>query len=471
MKTSTKILTILAVATVVPTIFLFKYLLDAIVPTGTSFVVSMTPLGWVALAFLVASTIFVGILFFKLVQKQRLASALFLTIVPLTLVYGVFVAYVSSINEMTDITAQSIKTMMKISPGEQSQSAMLWVGLATVVYLLLLFVIIISLCSPLTKVEKVTKNLGDGRLKSDDFKVGGVKQFKEIENSLNKINFQYKQKENKLKQTDLQKQKNLSKQFFRFLGEEGLAELELGKHVKKTATLLLCDLECEKAKNKTLSLEENFNYINSYLKVVYPIIKRFNGFVDKFLGDGVLAVFSEPQEAILCAHALVKAIEVKNKGQKELLPIEAKIVVDTSEVVFGIVGEDDKKEPQIISEVLDNLKKMQETNAYIGTKMLVSKQALNSLPQNFEFDYRYTGVLEVDDKKIPLYESLETFGKRKKEKILKLKNNFEAGVRAYNQKKFKQAKQEFESVLHYMPDDTPAYVYFNKTLEKLKESA
>lgn len=471
MKTSTKILTILAVVTVIPTIFLFKYLLDAIIPTGESFLLSMTPLSWVALAFLVASTIFVGILFFKLVQKQRLASALFLTIVPLTLVYGVFVAYVSSINEMTDITAQSIKTMMKISPGEQSQSAMLWVGLATVVYLLLLFVIIISLCSPLTKVEKVTKNLGDGRLKTDDFKVGGVKQFREIENSLNKINFQYKQRENKLKETDLQKHKNLSKQFFRFLGEEKVAELELGKRVKKTATLLLCDLECEKAKGKTLSLEENFNYINSYLKVVYPIIKRFNGFVDKFLGDGVLAVFSEPQEAILCAHALVKAIEVKNKGQKELLPIGTRIVVDTSEVVFGIVGENDQKEPQIVSNVLDNLKKMQETNAYIGTKMLVSKQALNALPQNFEFDYRYTGVLEVDDKKIPLYESLETFGKRKKEKILKLKNNFEAGVRAYHQKKFKQAKQEFESVLHYMPDDTPAYVYFNKTLEKFKESA
>ena len=120
MKTSTKILTILAVATVVPTIFLFKYLLYAIVPTGTSFVVSMTPLSWVALAFLVASTIFVGILFFKLVQRQRLASALFLTIVPLTLVYGVFVAYFSSINEMTDITAQSIKTMMKIFSTEKS---------------------------------------------------------------------------------------------------------------------------------------------------------------------------------------------------------------------------------------------------------------------------------------------------------------------------------------------------------------
>lgn len=471
MKTSTKILTILTIVAVVPTIFLFKYLLEAIVPTGTSFEVNMTPLAWVALALLVLSIVLSGILFFKLVQRQRLANALFLTMVPLTLIYGIFVAYVSSVKDMTGITAESVREVLKISSVQQSNNSMLWVGLATLVYLVLLFAIIFSLCHPLSKVERVAKNLGDGRLKVDDFKVGGVKQFKEIENSLNKINFQYKQQENKLKKADLQKQKNLSKQFFRFLGSEGLSELELGNQVKKTASLLLCDLECEKRGNKTLSLEENFNYINSYLKVVYPVIKRFNGFVDKFLGDGVLAVFSEPQDAILCAHALVKAIEIKNKASKELLPIEAKIVVDTSEVVFGIVGEDDKKEPQIISEVLDKLKKMQEINSYIGTKMLVSKQALNDLPQNFEFEYRYTGILEMDDKKIPIYESLETFGKRKKEKILKLKNNFEAGVRAYNQKNYKQAKQEFESVLHFMPDDNPAYVYFNKTLEKLKESA
>lgn len=472
MKTSTKILSILAVVTFLPNIFLFKYLLQAFVPTGKTFEVHFTPLAWVALVFQVLAMIFGGILFFRFLKTQKLTNALFFSVMPLTIVYGVFVAYVASVKDMDGVMAQTIRTALKISSAEKSHNNLLWVGLATLIYLILLFVIILILCKPLSKVEKVTKNLGDGRMKFDDFKVGGTKQFKEIENSLNKINYQYKQKENKIKQADFGSQKSLSKQFFRFFGRESIASLELGNQIKKTASVLLFDLEREQKNVKTLSLEENFNYINSYLKVVYPLIKRYNGFVDKYLGDGVLAVFSEPQDAIECAHALVRAIDVKNKSQKELHALCCKVAIDTDEVVFGVVGEEEKKEPQIISDIMGSLEKMQEINSYIGSKVIFSKKSLNALSQSFQFDYRFTGVLTMDeDVQMPIYESLEILPKHKKEKLKKLKNKFEAGVRAYHQKNYKQAKEEFEFVLHYVPEDQPSYVYFNKTLEKLKDSA
>lgn len=472
MKTSTKILSILTAVAIVPNIFLFKYLMWAFVPTGKSFEVHFSTLSWVALAFQIVAMVLGGILFFRFLKSQKLTNALFFSVMPLTILYGVFVSYIASVKTMTGVTAESVRSTLKISQAPTAHNNLLWIGLATLVYLILLFVIILLMCKPLSKVEKVTKNLGDGRMKFDDFKVGGTKQFKEIENSLNKINYQYKEKENKIRQADLGQQKNLSKQFFRFLGRESIASLELGEQVKKTATVLLFDLEREQKNIKTLSLEENFNYINSYLKVVYPLIKRYNGFVDRYMGDGVLAVFSSPQDAIECSHALVRAIDVKNKSQKELHALTCKIAIDTREVVFGIVGDDEKKEPQIISNVMDDLEKMQEINSYIGCKVLLSKQVLGSLPQNFQFDYRFTGVLTIDDSvQMPIYESLETIPKHKREKLKKLKNKFEAGVRAYNQKNYKQAKEEFEFVLHYVPEDKPSYVYFNKTLEKLKESA
>lgn len=472
MKTSTKILSILAVVAFLPNIFLFKYLLQAFVPTGKTFEVHFTALSWVALAFQVLAAVLGGILFFKFLKSQKLTNALFFSVVPLTLFYGVFVSYVASVKEMDGVTAQTVRETLKISSAEKAYNNWLWVGLATLVYLILIFVVILLLCKPLSKVEKVVKNLGDGRMKFDDFKVGGTKQFKEIENSLNKINYQYKQKENKIRQADLGQQKNLSKQFFRFFGKESITSLELGNQIKKTATILLFDLERENKGEKTLSLEENFNYTNSYLKVVYPLIKRYNGFVDKYLGDGVLAVFSQPQDAIECSHALVRAIDVKNKSQKELHALSCKIAIGTCDVVFGIVGDEEKKEPQIISDIMSQLEKMQEINSYIGSKVIFSKQSLNSLSQNFQFDYRFTGVLTLeDDVQMPIYESLEIYAKHKKDKLKKLKNKFEAGVRAYNQKNYKQAKEEFEFVLHYVPEDQPSYVYFNKTLEKMKESA
>lgn len=471
MKTSTKILIVLTLLSFIPNIFLTKYLLAAIVPTGNGFVLNFTPLAWVSLACQIVFNVLFGILFFRFLKTQRLSNVIFFSMFPLTLVYGVFMVYVTAVKTMPGSTAEAVRATLNIASQENSYNNYLWAGLATLVYLVLVFLIILFSCRPLSRVEKVTETLGDGRMKHDDFKIGGGKQFREIEYSLNKINYNYKEKENKLRQTNLEAQKFIPKEFFKFLGKNNIAELELGNQVKKNATTLFCDLKSATNISRTLSLEENFNYINSYLKVVAPLIKRFDGFIDKYMGDGVLSVFSKPQNAIECAHAILRAIDVKNKSQKQLPDIDARIAVNTGEVIFGIVGDEERKSPTIISDVVNLASKMGEVNLYIGTKLLVSKQTLNELPQNFKFDYRYTGTLSVEGQShVSLFESLEYYPKGRRDKLKKLKNKFEESVRAYNERSYEEAKEGFEVVLKTISDDKPSYVYFNKAVEKLKEN-
>ena len=472
MRTSTKIYLVLTIALNVAGFFLGGYLLSAIVPTGSGFVFNFTALSWVALAIIILANIFGGILFFRFLKTQRLANSIFFSTFPLTLVYGVFMVYITSVKQMSDITSQSVRATLNITQDANSYNNLLWAGLGTLVYLVLLFVIVLFACRPLSKVQHATEKLGDGRMKVDDFKVGGGKQFQEIENSLNKINYTFKEKENKIRQTNLEAQKFIPKQFFKFLGKNSIEELELGNQVKKNATTLFCDLKSATNISRSLSLEENFNYINSYLKVVAPLVRKFDGFIDKYLGDGVLAVFARAQDAIECAHAILRAIDVKNKSQKNLPNIDARLSVNTGEIIFGIVGDEERKSPTIISDIVNLASKMEEINLYIGTKLLIAKNSLNELPQNFEFDYRYTGALSLEDgTQIPLFESLNYYPKNKREKLKKLKNKFESGVRAYNEKNYAEAKELFEGVLKFAPDDKPSYIYFNKASEKLKSVA
>ena len=300
--------------------------------------------------------------------------------------------------------------------------------------------------------------------------MGGGKQFKKIENSLNKINYNIKEKENKIRQFDFSSQKTVSRQFLKFLGKDSLEDLEIGKKIKKDATVLLCSLKNENI--KMLSLEENFNYINSYFKVVSPLIKRYNGFVDKYLGDGVLAIFSKPHDAVECGHAILKAIEVKNKTQKEMPKIDARLCVHSDEFTFGVIGEEDRKIPTLIFDKDDITAKMQEVNLYIDSKFLISKSSLENLPQNFDFEYRYTGDLSLENSvEMPIFESLNCYAKRKRDKLKKNKNLVESGVMAYSEKKYKEAKEIFAKVLKAVSDDNVAFVYFNKAEEKLKDVA
>ena len=471
MKKSTKILIVLTILSFIPNIFLTKYLLQAIVPTEGGFVLNFTPLAWVSLAFQILSNVLFGILFFKFLKTQRLSNVIFFSVFPLTLTYGAFMVYVVAVKTMSGVTAEAVRATLNIASQENSYNNFLWAGLATIVYLFLVFLIVLFSCRPLARVEKVAQTLGDGRMKVDNFKIGGGKQFREIEYALNKINYNYKEKENKLRQTNLEAQKFIPKQFFRFLGKSNVAQLEMGRQVKMSATTLWCELKSASSVSKNLSLEENFNYINSYLKVVAPLIKKYDGFIDKYLGDSVLAVFSKPQNAIECGHTILKVIDTKNKGQKDLPDIDASISINTGEVIFGIVGEDEQKTPTIVSDVVVISSKMGEINLYIGSKMLVSKQTLNELPQGYKFEYRYIGNLSVEGKvPISLFESLQYYPKSRKEKLKKLKNKFEESVRAYNERNYDEAKDGFEFVLKSLPDDKPSYVYFNKCVEKLKEN-
>jgi len=466
MKTSTKILIVLTIALLVANIFLTPYLLRAIVPTETGFQFAFGPLAWVALVFQILFNLFFIILFFKFLRTQKLRNAIFFSVFPLTLLYASLLVYLTDVKNLDGVTAESVRASLNISATANSYNNYLWAGLLTIVYLLLFFFILYVSCRPLNKVEKVTNKLSDGRLKDDNVKIGGGKQFREIENSLNKINFNYKEKDNKLKKANVST-KN-SQDIERLLGKNLFDDVRNGHTVNKKATLLYCNLKYKDL--KTLTLEENFNYINSYIKIVSPLVKRYNGFVDTFFGDGILAVFEKSRDCIECAHTIIRAVEVKNKNQKHT--IEPKVSIATIDLSFGVVEQEDKKVVGIISDKLTVLSKIDEINSYINTKMLFSKDTLNDLPQKFEFDYRYTGNLSLEnDDNIALYESLEVYRKSIRDKLKKLRKAFESGVRAYNVKDYEFAKENFETVLRSYPDDKASYVYFNKCVEKMKKPA
>ncbi len=463
MKTSTKILLIVNIALLIANVFLIRYLAMGIVPTENGFIFEFSALSWVALTVLIAFLVTFIALYIVFLRNMRLSNLLFFSTLPLTLIYGVFVVYIAKIGDMDDITSASVKATLNLNSAQGVEN--LWIALATITYLVLLFVLIMVACRPLKNVEKVTQKLGDGRVKMEDYKIGGSKQFQEIEHSLNKINYLYKEKDNKLKIASLASQKYLPKQLLNFLGKNGIEEVETGKGVTKEGTILYCDLK----PNKTLSLEENFNYINSYLKVVAPLIKRFDGFVDKYLGDGLIAVFSRAQNAVECAHAILKAVEDRNKNQKKSLNIASRISVHTGALTIALSAEE--KTPTVVSPIINMLSKMEEINEFMGGKLLFSKKTLDSFSSKYNFDYRYLGDLEYEKSITSLFESLDCYPKRIREKLKKYKNEFENGVRFYNEKRYREAKDMFEKVLQKIPNDNAAFVYFNKCNEKLSEVA
>ena len=460
MKTSFKIWLIVFIVSLVGAVLLSRHVLEGISFNG-GLSLQFSVLGILGLAFSVLNFISGVIVFFKFLQTQPFNRVLFFSTIPPTIVFSGICYGLLSINTFQGQEVEYVRAILQVN--ETNNNNLLWFGLAIILYFVILFLTFHFACKPLKKVEKAVYRLSGGNI-ANDIHIGGSKQFIEIETGLNKINENFKTQENILEKTNAEYQKFIPKQFLKFLGKTSVLELELGNQVQKKVTTMYVDIHNSTSVSTTLSLEENFNYINGYLNVVSPIIRKFGGFVDKYLGDGILAVFVKPQNALECSKAIVKAVEAKNKTAKMLPNLDVYISIHTGEVVFGIVGEEERKSPTIISDTVNLVSKMQEFNKFFGSQIIFSKRALNSLKIDYPLSYRYVGTLTLGDKEyLSLFESLECYPKKTREKMEEHKTIFEQGVRYFNLGKCHQAKEQFEKVLKLVREDKVAYMYFNKS--------
>lgn len=459
MKTSFKIWLIVFIVSLVGSILLSRYVFEGILFNG-GLSLQFSTLGILGLIFSAINMLSGTIVFFQFLKTQPFNRVLFFSTIPTTLIFSAIAYGLLTLNTYSGQEVEYVRAILQVN--ESNNNNLLWLGLAVILYFVILFVTFHFACKPLKKVEKAIYRLSAGNI-ANDIHIGGSKQFVEIENGLNKINENFKTQENILEKTNAEYQKFIPKQFLKFLGKNSVLELELGNQVQKKVTTMFVDIHNSTSVSTTLSLEENFNYINGYLNVVSPIIRKFGGFVDKYLGDGILAVFVKPQNALECSKAIVKAVETKNKTAKMLPNLDVYISIHTGEVVFGVVGEEERKSPTIISDTVNLVSKMQEFNKFFGSQIIFSKSALNSLKIDYPLSYRYVGTLTLGDKEyLSLFESLECYQKKTREKMEEHKSVFEQGVRYFNLGKCHQAKDQFQKLLKLIREDKVAYMYFNK---------
>ncbi len=465
MKLSTKIFLAIFLITLVPSIYLGQFVFAGIKISDNGIAIAFDVWGYLGIAAIIINNVFGGILFFRFLRTLSLSKVLFFSTMPVSIAYGVLLFLLSDLARVQSPMASTVRKVLNIST-TNTYNTVLWAVLISIIYIAVIFFLYLYICRPVNRIEKIVSRLSDGRVKEDSFNIGKSNQFKNVEHALNKINYNYKDKDNMLKQTDLETQKFIPKQFLKFLGKSSITELELGNQVKKNATTLFCNLASDKEISHSYSLEENFNYLNSYLNVVSPIIRRYDGFVDKYMGEGILAVFPRPESAVDCAHAIFKAVTIKNRSHKDFPPVLARIGIHTGEVIFGILGEQERKIPTIVSEI-DLATKIEDINKFLHTNVIISKPVLNDMPTKYRFSYRYLGSLTLEEgSNLPLYESLEIYPRDRREKLIHLKNKFENAVRRYNQQEYEGAAIEFEEILRLVPEDKPSYIYYNKAKEK-----
>jgi class 3 adenylate cyclase len=80
-------------------------------------------------------------------------------------------------------------------------------------------------------------------------------------------------------------------QFLQFLNKDSIVDVQLGDQVQKEMSVLFADIRNFTSLSETMTPEANFHFINSFFGRMEPAIAQENGFIDKYIGDGIMALF------------------------------------------------------------------------------------------------------------------------------------------------------------------------------------
>jgi class 3 adenylate cyclase len=221
-----------------------------------------------------------------------------------------------------------------------------------------------------------------------------------------------------------------------------------------------------------MSAQENFDFVNEYLKLVSPIIQKHEGFIVKFLGDGMMAIFPYGvDDAVRAGIDKARMVQRFNEQLKErgLPPITVGIGIHTGPMMVGMIGEEMRMQGDAFSDNVNLTSRIEGLNKFFGTSMIISEDTLRQLPQPVTFQMRYLGKALVKGRTAPLamYEIYE--GLPPTEVALKeaTRPAFEQALELYAQGSFMEAGQVFNQVLEKNPVDRTARYYLERCADLL----
>jgi class 3 adenylate cyclase/ActR/RegA family two-component response regulator len=281
------------------------------------------------------------------------------------------------------------------------------------------------------------------------------------EKSKNKL---AKEKQGKLNKINKSYERFIPNNFFRLLDKRSIIEVELGDQVEKEMAILFSDIRGFTRMSEKMTPQNNFDFLNAYLSRMEPIIGEHHGFIDKYIGDGIMALFPTADDALQSAIGQLKKLTEYNMSQGKSDFINIGIGINTGSLMLGIVGGKNRMDGTVVSDAVNLASRVEQLTKNYGTALLITEHTYNKLTEPHQYQIRMIDVTQVKGKKeeVTIYEVFDA----DHSKSIALKNEtqsyFEAGFMFYHREKFNKAKPFFEKLLQINPNDNVAQVYLKR---------
>lgn len=257
-------------------------------------------------------------------------------------------------------------------------------------------------------------------------------------------------------------------EFINSLGHDVITDVKLGDQVEKIVTVLFSDIREYTTLSEKMTPEENFSFVCSFNERIGPIIRKYHGFVNQYLGDAIMAIF--PGNA---ADALSAAVEMQQEvqtfnGIRQLQNepvIQIGIGMHTGPLIMGITGDKNRMDACTISDTVNTASRIESLTKHYKAGILLSEASLRQISKRQNFLIRNLGLVQLKGKQesINVHECFSGNPQQELQKKSETLSDFNDGVTYYLNKSFNQANKAFKKVLENHPEDRTAKFFFSHT--------
>jgi len=243
-----------------------------------------------------------------------------------------------------------------------------------------------------------------------------------------------------------------------FLGKPDIKTVQLGDHKRAEMSIVFVDIRSFTTLSETMTPQENFEFINSYLGLISPVVRSNHGFVDKYIGDAIMALFpGKTEDAIHTAFEILLVLKEYNKTRAadNLPPIRVGISLHTGTVMLGTVGENERMDTTVISDAVNLAARLEGMAKLYDVQVVTTSGTIESLqpPLNFYWRPLQKGRVKGRMEAVSLIEIFNAETDPDAAQKIQIKEQYEKAMQFYHYGKLAEALEIFSAISLELPGD------------------
>jgi len=248
-------------------------------------------------------------------------------------------------------------------------------------------------------------------------------------------------------------------------------QLKLGGD-KKDLSVLFSDIRGFTTMSENLTPEELVHLLNEYLTVMTDVVFKYDGTLDKYIGDALMAIYGAPLEqqnhpASACHSALEMMQDLKKLNEKWLNegknPLDIGIGINTGDMMVGNMGSDQRFDYTVMGDAVNLGARLEGANKNYRTNILISEFTYERVKD--EFVCMEVDIVRVKGKTLPVRVYQLLAHRQVPEVVGQAISYFHDGVQLYKQQKWDKAIKTFELARDLHKDLHVAQIYIERCLD------